>query len=802
MQFILTILFIFSTIFIFGQSISGTVNDSESKSVEYASVRLLNVIDSSVYRGVYTLNDGSFSIEDIASNEYILKITYASHEAFTQNVSVIESPIILGAIQLLKDKTLELEGAVVIGNLDVLKAGIDKKIYNASDDISTRGGSVVDVLNNIPSIEVDQDGNISLRGDGNVVILIDGRPSALALGDGQNLLSALPANSVERIEVVTNPSARYDPDGTSGIINIVLKKNIIKGFNGLASVTAASGNLYEGNFAMSYRNSKVNLSMNYSFNYYEGFRNYEGVLEREIITDSVTSFEQLRAGADLKSSNTLVLGVDYLFNDNNVLAFSITGSLGNRERTGDLENQFYDGSGLLNQYWTRSSFDPRKNRNFDANLNYTHKLKKEKGEWSFNVNQSFGDKDVKGFYEENYYDVNENLLGIEPLNQQLANEESTLLTTAQTDFSYILTKIKARIETGAKMTLETSTVNAYSEARDTISDSYIEDTLSNFDYTYDQRVYSVYGIFGQELGKFKYQGGLRGEYAEQIPYLLTTGEKINNTYANIFPSVHLKYDASKVSQFSLSYSRRINRAKSRQLNPFTSYADPFNLRRGNPELKPEFIDSYDLGFSYTKKKIILTTSVFHRRTTDVISRVRSYYSDNTSILNYDNIDKSESTGMDMTIIIKPASWIKSTLSYNANYIKYTNTDTTVDWNNSGVNWGVKYIMSFDLWKQTAKAQLNLRYSAPRVTAQGIVQRYSGIDISFEKSILKKKLILAIKVTDIFNMKKFVIDYKPDGIHQTGEYKWLTRRFYGTVIYKFGKLDSKLKTPKPSGGGAG
>ena len=791
MRIIISVFFILSTFFIFSQSISGTVSDSEAMPIEYASVRLLNLIDSSVYKGVYTLNDGSFSFEDIASNEYILKITYASHEPYTLEVAVLLSPIKLGAIKLLKDKTLELEGAIVTGNIDALKAGIDKKIYNASDDISTRGGSVVDVLNNIPSIEVDQDGNISLRGDGNVVILIDGRPSTLAIGDGQNLLSALPANSIERIEVVTNPSARYDPDGTSGIINIVLKKNKVKGFNGLASVTAATGNLYEGNFALSYRNTKVNLFMNYSFNYYEGYRNYESVMDREFSLDSITSFEQERVGTDLKSNHTLVLGMDYSFNDNNVLAFSTTGSLGNRERTGALSYRLFDGDNVLNDYWTRSSFDPRGNQNFDVNLNFTRKLKKEKGEWSINLNQSFGDKDIEGFYEENYYDLNETLLGYEPLNQQLFNEESTLLTTAQTDYSYIMPKIKARIELGAKATLETSTVDTYSEMRDTLTDLYIEDTLSNFEYIYDQGVYSVYAIFGQELGKLKYQGGLRGEYAEQIPNLISAGEKFHNTYTNLFPSAHIKYDLGKTSELSFSYSRRINRAKSRQLNPFTSYADPFNLHSGNPELQPEFIDSYDFGYSFTKKKFILTTSVFHKRTTDVISRIKTYYSDNTSTVVYDNIDKSVSTGMDMTIIYKPTSWFKNTISYNANYIEYSNRDTTVDWNNSGVNWGAKYIMSFDFWKRTAKAQLNLRYSAPRITAQGIVQRYSGLDISIEKSILKKKLIFVFKVSDIFDVKRFHIDYELDNVHQISEYKWLTRRFYGTVIYKFGKLDNKL-----------
>ena len=785
-----------------GQSIKGKVLNSDNQPLEFVSVRLFSSVDSTVVSGAFSDINGDYLIEKVSMGEFYLKYTIANHEAQEIPVSIQnKSQVIIPTVSMSLDATIDIDEVTASGSLDVLKAGIDKKIYSVEDDISVKGGSVNDVLNNIPSIEIDQDGNISLRGDANVTILIDGRPSALVAGDGQNMLDALPANSVERIEVVTNPSARYDPDGTSGIINIVLKKNKLKGFNGLVSGTAGTGKQYEGNLALAYRNNRFNLYTNYSFNYYEGFRNFNSNLERDVTSDSTTLLNQAREGNDLRSSHTLVFGIDYQFDDRNSFGFSATGSIGRRERDGLMQNSLYADNENLSDLWTRESYDPRGNKNFDVNLNYKHGFRKEKGDITLNVNQSVSEQKVEGFYEELYYDSYGILNSLAPLNQQLENTKNQLITTAQTDVTRLFKGIKARAEFGGKIIVSEDSQDTYSESRDTISGEFYEDTVANFRYTYNEEIYSLYGVFGQELGKFKYQVGVRGEYAKQIPYLINTGEKINNEYLNLFPSAHIKYDLNKVSQFSVSYSRRINRADSRQLNPFTSYADPFNLRSGNPELQPEYVDSYDAGYSFTKKKLIFSFSVFHRRTKDVINRVKYYYDDNTSKVTYENIDRSVSTGAETVIIYKPFKWMKNTLSFSGNYIDYTNLDPNANWNNDGFTYGLKYVLSVDFWKNTASFQVNARYSGPRVSPQGIVQRRSGIDASVEKRFLNKRLSIGMRATDIFNRVGFEMALNQEGVRQDSEFKWLTRRFFITASYQFGNLDKKMKT-RSSGSGGG
>lgn len=803
MKYITLLLLIFSSISTFAQSSAarGSVILDDSDMLDLTKVFLLNPLDSSVINGVIPKSTGDFRLK-ADPGMYLLKVTCIGFQDFyIDNLELKEAQTkALGDIQLKLDILLSLDEVIATGSLDVLKAGIDKKTYNVEEDISVRGGSASDVLNNIPSIDVDQDGNISLRGDGNVTILIDGRPSALVAGDGQNLLDALPANSIERIEVVTNPSAKYDPDGTSGIINIVMKKNKLKGMNGIVSGTAATGNLYNVNLGLSYRNKRLNIYTNYSMNYYEGYRNNFSDLYQDFGADSSNYLDQDRAGADLKFTNTLVFGSDFTINKHNVVGFSLTGNLQNRVRTGDLVSSLYDQDTLYLTGWNRSSNDPINSQNADINVNYTHTLKDTKGKLSMNVNQSFGGRDTEGYYEEVLLNANGLSLGISPLNQQLFNLSTSKITSAQTDLEYVIEKISARIEAGAKMILRSDEISTYSERKDTLTNIYIPDSLANFDYAYDEQIYSLYGIFGQQRGKLSYQGGLRTEYATQIPNLISTGELTRNEYFNLFPSAHVKYEPSEEVEFSLSYSRRINRAKSRQLNPFTSYANPFNVRTGNPELQPEYIDSYDLGYSLTKKKIILSASIFHRRTTDVINRIKSYNPDNSSVMTYANIDKSVSTGLESIIIYKPTKWLKNQLSFNGNYIDYTNSDSTVDWSNDGFNWNAKYVLSIDFWKKSALFQLNGNYSAPRVTPQGIILSRTQVDASVEKRLFEKKLSIGFRVTDIFDTKGFRIELNQAGIEQKVDYKWLTRRFYLTASYRFGKLDKKIKVPRIDGGG--
>ena len=292
----------------------GIVIDSTARTgIDYASVRLLSTRDSLTLLEVYTDDKGFFRFEQIPNGKYYLKVTffgYTSREISDIAITNDSPGRDLGLIRLAAEATTSLEEIEVVAKQEMMLNTLDKKVYNVGEDLASKGGTVNDLLNNIPSIEVDQDGTISLRGNSNVTVLIDGRPSTLTGGNGKSLLDAFPAGSIERIEVVNNPSAKYDPDGTSGIINIVLKKNKLRGINGNVALSAGTGNDYSGSASLSYRNVKMNAFATYAYSYYEGERGNTSRIIRNF-ADSIFKLNQERTGTDLMINHTARIGSDF-----------------------------------------------------------------------------------------------------------------------------------------------------------------------------------------------------------------------------------------------------------------------------------------------------------------------------------------------------------------------------------------------------------------------------------------------------------------------------------------------------------
>ena len=807
---ILIAIFLFITINSWGQRpmggnkiglLSGTIIDSLTKKpLEYTSIKVYTQSDSSFVMGIYTDANGEFLLYQIPAGKYFAKITLLNYQSkWIRDISFTnEKPDrVLGAIKLSTENATELEVAKVSTNKKILETSFDKKVYNISEDLTARNGSVNDVLNNIPSVEVDQDGKISLRGDGNVTILIDGRPSVMTGNSAKSFLDALPANMVERIELVTNPSAKYDPDGTSGIINIVLKKNKLRGINGNVNVSGATGNILNGSTSLSMRNSKMNVYGTYSYRHYEGERNNFGELNRFINADSLFRLNQNRLGTDYNVGHTLKFGSDFYLKDRSILGFNITTSMGERNRSGDLVNKQLNPSGDLIAQWNRISFDPSKQKNMDANLNYKYDFKEDKGSISMEASQSFGTDTTGGRYNQKHstpFSTSKE--------QQLANLENNRVSIGMLDYVRVLPK-NIRIEAGGKTIVRQSTIDSHSETKDSLG-IFLDDKLSTFRYSYDEQIYSSYGNFAQHIGKLKYQGGVRVERSFQTPNLISNNQAFAKNYFNIFPSAFLTYTIIKDLDLTLNYSKRINRASSENLNPFTSYADPYNLRKGNPELSPEFIDSYEFGYGFTKRKLSINGSVYYRDSRSVIQRYRLFYPNGYAAVTYINIDRSQSLGTELIITYRPIPGFKNVVSFNGNQIKYSDAKA-LQTPTTGFNWSVKYIGSIDFWKKTASLQINGKYNAPIITPQGKVQPRASLDISGEKNMKEGKWTIGFKVSDVFNTQEFRIYAEEDEprVVQTSTFKQTTRRFYLNLAYKFGKMEvSKKGKISNENGGSG
>lgn len=776
-------------------SLDGQVFDSLTRQpLEYVEVKVCRETDSSVVAGIFTDENGKFVMEQLPAGRFILRFNQSGYkEKIIPNIQFTPAKPLrkLGTISLASDAQ-DIGEVVVTAESNVLQTGIDKKVYNVGEDLSVQGGSATDVLNNVPSVEVDQDGNISLRGDGNVTILIDGKPSSLSGGNGKSLLAGIPAGSIERIEIVTNPSAKYDPDGTSGIINVVLKKNIKLGLNGMVTLSGATGNAYNGAVSMNMRNTKYNIYGNYAYDYREGYRNQFSDLTQTYDGDSTVYFRQRRYGTDLSETHTAKIGMDIYLKDRNTLSWNVSGNTGQRDRTGEQTNYRYLYGGDTLGYWNRDSYDPSTNQNVDFGLAYSWEFKEDKGSIDWSAYQSLGNGETAGYYQQ-YYTIPDTASS---LDQRLFNTEKNNITTLQMDMVRMI-KGKWRTESGLKMIHRNMGVDTHSDSRDVLG-AYQQDTLAFFNYEYTERIYSAYGIVARAVNKWKYQAGIRLEQSYQEPNLVSKNQSYLNQYFNIFPSAHVRYAIFKDAELSLGYSKRINRPSADNLNPFTSYADPYNLRRGNPALRPEYIHSLDLGFEYIKKKWSVTASFYQRYSFEVIQRVKEFYADGTSAGTFANIDNSRSTGTELVLQFKPLPIWRNTVSMNGNYVVYSDDNSTVNYNRQGFVWGMKYTSSLDLWKKTLTLQVNGRYNAPSVTAQGRMQPRGSVEFSAEKTFLDGKWGVGMRVSDIFNTQGFQFEVEQPTIVQTSENKWLTRRLYVSLRYKFGRNDFNSDKKKGNG----
>lgn len=770
-------------------------SEKNNSLIEFVTCKLYKYNDSIIFKGGFSDNNGVIYFDKIPWGQY--KAIISSSNTINDTIDItLDQTNPKFVTQIILKPINSLESVEIRREIKLLNNSIDKKIYNVSKDMSLRGGTANDVLRRLPGIELDESGNISLRGDGSVNLLINGNQSSLSGINGSTLLDGLPASAIEKVEIINNPSAKYDPDGNSGIINIVLSKKKERGLNitsnlNLGSGDLNNGNVIDGSISANYWSGKLYLNSSYSSRHLRGYRNNYSDITQSFAGDSINYLDQNRIGTDLNYSQNFRFGLDYDASNTFKIGLDLIGVLGQRDRTGDLWNNLYDQNNNRIGLWNRYAYDPTNRKNLELSAYIKHDFKNKQGKWKLLINNSIGRRNIEGFYNETHYQADSSSQIGNPILQQLQNTENNNILSSQFDFSYVFPEQKIKIESGLKAITANQDVNTYSEAFDYNTNSYQSDTLANFSYKYNENIYSAYGIFGQEFEKLKYQIGLRAEQAYQIPQLVND-TSISNQYFNLFPSAHLKYIPKKSIELGISYSKRINRASSSQLNPFTSFADPLNLRNGNPYLRPEYINSFEAAFLYQVKEISFSASTYFRSSNDVISRIKYFNQNNTNIISYGNIYSSESYGQELIFNLKLFSRWKHSISVNGNYIKYYDENESVV--QEGYNLIAKYNTSIEFWNKTAVAQFNYNYNGPRVILQGMAQRKGPLDVAFEKKIENKNgtLFIGARVSDLFNQMEFYIELDQDNFNQISSYKWLSRRFFITLKYKFSSIKNSSR----------
>ena len=765
-----------------GTYIGKLIEQTSKTPIPYSKVFLLNTLDSTLATGGLSNEKGIFNIPSIDFGNYIVKITAFGFSTLyipDLTLDAIHNSVNAGNIELAEDIEL-LSTVEVVAEESEMQTAIDKKIFNVEKQITSTGGTALDALQNVPSITIDMDGNVSLRGSANVNVLIDGRPSSITGGDRSGVLETIPASSIQNIEIITNPSAKYDPDGMSGIINIVLKKNKLKGMNGNVEAGVGTGINYNGSLNLAYRNENFNIYGGYSITHYAGYRNFNQTTEtwRDL---GYNKLIQSRDGTHLKQSNLVKFGTDFYLNDKNTLGFGVTGNISDNNRTGNMIYLSYD-SISLNDTWKRLTEDPKLRQGGDMKVFYEKKFTKKNQKLTADANYSIGESLSEGFYSEDSLDIN----GITTVPSYLRQNNTIPTNYSQSNFQidYFYPLKKGKLETGLKSSLRTRTQSFSQNTFNNFTNNYEEDTSLTNTFNYDEHVHGGYFIYGLDLKKIKFQVGLRAEQVFVYANIKEDTIDYKNDYFSLYPSAHIKKLLSDNTELSLSYSRRVNRPNSYSLNPFPKYTDPFNLRRGNPYLNPEYINSFELGYSSYGNKLTLNGSLYYRYMTDMIQRVKTIEDNLVSVTTWGNLDEGYFIGLEAVVIYKPKKWWRIMISTNLsqNYLKSDDAEL----NNSGFSYTANLSQTFNL-KNNWSIQHTAFFNSPRILSQGKTVAIYSTDLALKKSIFKNKLAFSLRLNDIFNTRRFALEIGENESFKTqSEWKWESRRLFFSVSYKFGK----------------
>ncbi len=787
----------------FKMTISGQLIDGESGNpLEYGTIAIYNKQDSIVVGGGVSDVEGKFSIESRPGKLYAT-VDFISYESllidpvpFERGNRVVD----LGQISLYPASHV-IEGVEIRAQKSEVEYKLDKKVFNVGQDLVNKGGSAEEILDNVPSVTVDIEGTVSLRGSENVRILVDGRPSGLVGLGGTRGLKSIPANMIDKIEVITNPSARYEAEGMAGIINIVLRKDKKSGLNGSVDVSVGYPESYGAGPNLSYRTGRVNLFTNYGLR--KRTSNGSGLQYQRIFADDYAAITDQVSERERKSlSNSVRFGMDYYFSDNDIL----TGSFLYRRSSDDntslttYNDSIYEfPMTFLDGITIREETEVEKEPIQEYSLEYrklfpTIKDKEFTARISFNDNSETESSD----FEENVYSAPGVHSGIEPALQRSGNSEGQQRIQIESDFVLPLDS-DTRFETGIRGSFRTI-------KNDFLVEELVDNQWENVDgfsnnFNYEENIMAAYAMYGTKMGKFSWQLGLRGEYSDVITELLQTNEINPRDYFDLFPSAHVNYEVNESAAFQVRYSRRVNRPIFWFLNPFFTYSDPRNFFAGNPNLDPVYSNSYEIGHLRYFESGNVGASIYYRHADDAIERLKIVDVDaGTSITRPYNLATEDSYGVELNFSYSSIKWYR--LDGSANFFRRQKEGELFDqvFESDDFTWNSKVTQRFTFWNES-DLQIRANYRAPSETTQGKRESIFMVDLGLSKPFLNRRLNMTISVRDLLNNRKRRYEVIGDNFYNKGQFQWRSRSVNVNFNYLLNNQDkSRRKQGNRSGQG--
>lgn len=783
------------------------VEKTTQQPLEYSTVTIFNVGSKTPISGGITNAKGEFDVE-VNAGTYDISIEFISFQVVDLKNRTVSSNLNLGTISLQDDVT-QLSEVVIRNETTAVDIKLDKKVYSIGNDLMVKGGTVSDVLDNIPSVTVDSDGSISLRGNESVRILIDGRPStAINVAEA---LKMLPADAIDKVEVITNPSARYDSEGGAGILNIILKKGKRDGFNGTVIGTVGDPENYGLSANLNFRDTEFNLFTSTGYNYRTSngnsrtetqYLNPDGSV-RNYITDRRTN-ERLNKGFNS------TVGLEWFLADKTIWTNSINIRKSKGENPDDVYYDNYDAA--KNYQFTTARFNDANNK--DYNLEYATNFEKKfaKEGHIFTIDGSFSKEGSKDNSDINF------------ASETTFNDQTESRNTIKADYVLPFGK-NSQFEAGYKGDFNNLYTIYEVETLDISNNTYISDERYSNTLEYKENINALYTQFGTKFNKFSVLLGLRYEATKVNINQITSQDYNTKSYQDFFPSAFLTYEISDKSSTSLSYSRRVSRPRGRMINPFSNYSSNINLFKGNPDLNASYTDAIDLGYLKRWDKVTFNTSLYVNKTTQSVQFIRTESGDFVStdsqgsgiltpviITTPINLATSYRYGFEFSLNYTPYKWWKLNSNFNIygydtkgdyTYTDFNDQEVTQNFDNNAVSWFARLSSKVTL-PYKIDWQTNLNYYGPSSTAQGKSYGIGVASLAFSKDFFKEQATVSLNVNDVFNSRIRKYDTNIlNVLNSESEMQWRTRTVLLSVTYRFNQKKTerqKVRQPSNEGGG--
>lgn len=763
-------------------NVKGKITDSlSSDPLPAATIKLFGSGQKKMISINTSSESGDFSFQ-LPFGRYYAIIEYTGYTSFTTSeflLSADHSSHELAAIRLVSSATL-LNEVVVQSEKSFMELSLDKRVFTVGKDLANAGGSASDILSNIPSVSVDGEGNVKLRGSENVRILIDGKPSGLVSFKGAGGLQQLPSGLIERVEIITNPSARYEAEGNAGIINIILKKDKRQGFNG--SLELITG--YYANFGaaanLNYRHKKINFFINYGIAY----RNQpgSGSLYQEVYNPDTVFISKQNTHNRIKGLNNNIRGgLDYYFNEKSVLTGSYLFRRSDATRITDIRYEDYlfttaNPTGIT----TRRQDEEEKEPNSEYTINYKKTFKKKDHELT--ATAKFIDNwessqqlfTQHSFHPDGTRDPSQSVL------QQSLNDEFEKQWLFQMDYIKPIGE-EGKLETGIRSSFRDMTNDYVVSEQNAMGEFIPLPDLDNI-FVYNENIHAVYGILANKFKKIAYQAGLRAEWTDVKTVLQKSNETNPRKYVNLFPSVHLTFNTTEENAVQISYSRRVRRPFYNDLSPFMTYSDSRNFFSGNPDLNPEFSDVGEVGYIMNFNKGSLFSGVYYRSTKGKIDRIRRVANDGVSATEPENLLKENAWGAEFTGAWTPVKWWKLDMNLNLFHSAIDGSNILASYKASSYTWFARQTSRFSL-PHNIELQVRGNYEAAQKTAQGKRKSVYFIDLSASKDIFKGNGTMNLNVLDVFNSRRNRNTNIGPNFYSEGDFQFRKRQINFTLSYR-------------------